>query len=170
MTSVNFENTLINPNSSLLSLWKIYLLSFSMGLPLLGISSKWNHMWPLVPDLFSILVFEVHSYYTSEKAMAPHSSTLAWKIPWAEEPGVERGGPCPPRRLKGSSLFRPEGRNGPWQPSCDPHKSPDTPGSLEGEWLVDTVVQVEGGTNWESSIDIFTTIMCKTDSHWEFAI
>ena len=23
----------------------------------------------------------------SEKAMAPHSSTLAWKIPWSEEPG-----------------------------------------------------------------------------------
>ena len=22
-----------------------------------------------------------------EKAMAPHSSTLAWKIPWREEPG-----------------------------------------------------------------------------------
>ena len=22
-----------------------------------------------------------------EKAMTPHSSTLAWKIPWAEEPG-----------------------------------------------------------------------------------
>ena len=22
-----------------------------------------------------------------EKAMAPHSSTLAWKIPWAKEPG-----------------------------------------------------------------------------------
>ena len=28
----------------------------------------------------------------SEKAMAPHSSTLAWKIPWAEEPG----GGCSP--------------------------------------------------------------------------
>ena len=28
-------------------------------------------------------------YYTvlAEKAMAPHSSTLAWKIPWMEEPG-----------------------------------------------------------------------------------
>ena len=26
-------------------------------------------------------------YYQSEKAMAPHSSTLAWKIPWMEEPG-----------------------------------------------------------------------------------
>ena len=27
--------------------------------------------------------FSVHP----EKAMAPHSSTLAWKIPWMEEPG-----------------------------------------------------------------------------------
>ena len=25
-----------------------------------------------------------------EKAMAPHSSTLAWKIPWTEEPGKLR--------------------------------------------------------------------------------
>ena len=25
--------------------------------------------------------------FTSEKAMAPHSSTLAWKTPWMEEPG-----------------------------------------------------------------------------------
>ena len=24
---------------------------------------------------------------SQEKAMAPHSSTLAWKIPWMEEPG-----------------------------------------------------------------------------------
>ncbi|KAM7242315.1 hypothetical protein CapIbe_006786 [Capra ibex] len=31
----------------------------------------------------------VHEYKDSqaEKAMAPHSSTLAWKIPWTEEPG-----------------------------------------------------------------------------------
>ena len=26
-------------------------------------------------------------YVPEEKAMATHSSTLAWKIPWAEEPG-----------------------------------------------------------------------------------
>ena len=39
----------------------------------------------------------------TEKAMAPHSSTLAWKIPWMEEPGrlqsrgSLRGGPdCAP--------------------------------------------------------------------------
>ena len=25
--------------------------------------------------------------FVLEKAMAPHSSTLAWKIPWTEEPG-----------------------------------------------------------------------------------
>ena len=25
--------------------------------------------------------------YKAEKAVAPHSSTLAWKIPWMEEPG-----------------------------------------------------------------------------------
>ena len=25
-----------------------------------------------------------------EKAMAPHSSTLAWKIPWTEEPGRQQ--------------------------------------------------------------------------------
>ena len=27
------------------------------------------------------------SILLSEKAMAPHSSTLAWRIPWMEEPG-----------------------------------------------------------------------------------
>ena len=26
-------------------------------------------------------------YVFLEKVMAPHSSTLAWKIPWTEEPG-----------------------------------------------------------------------------------
>jgi len=26
-------------------------------------------------------------YMSPEKTMAPHSSTLAWKIPWMEEPG-----------------------------------------------------------------------------------
>ena len=40
---------------------------------------------------YSILFVPVlfYSYITlfSEKAMAPHSSTLAWKIPWTEEPG-----------------------------------------------------------------------------------
>ena len=29
----------------------------------------------------------VFKWVVAEKAMAPHSSTLAWKIPWMEEPG-----------------------------------------------------------------------------------
>ena len=29
----------------------------------------------------------VSRLWGSEKAMAPYSSTLAWKIPWTEEPG-----------------------------------------------------------------------------------
>ena len=28
-----------------------------------------------------------HQLFITEKATAPHSSTLAWKIPWMEEPG-----------------------------------------------------------------------------------
>ena len=28
-----------------------------------------------------------HLRRQTEKAMAPHSSTLAWKVPWMEEPG-----------------------------------------------------------------------------------
>ena len=31
--------------------------------------------------------FRYRYYIVLEKAMAPHSSTLAWKIPWMEEPG-----------------------------------------------------------------------------------
>ena len=46
-----------------------------------------------VPKLIGIQIFlfkklfrETHEQY-AEKAMAPHSSTLAWKIPWMGEPG-----------------------------------------------------------------------------------
>ena len=34
-----------------------------------------------------VLMFSQDVCYRTEKAMAPHSSTLAWKIPWTEEPG-----------------------------------------------------------------------------------
>ena len=35
----------------------------------------------------SCLTFATEWAIAPEKAMAPHSSTLAWKIPWMEEPG-----------------------------------------------------------------------------------
>ena len=31
--------------------------------------------------------YATYMEYVAEKAMATHSSTLAWKIPWMEEPG-----------------------------------------------------------------------------------
>ena len=31
--------------------------------------------------------FELEYVLIAEKVMAPHSSTLAWKIPWTEQPG-----------------------------------------------------------------------------------
>ena len=34
-----------------------------------------------------IVIYIGLGLYISEMAMAPHSSTLAWKIPWMEEPG-----------------------------------------------------------------------------------
>ena len=39
-------------------------------------------------DFLTLFFFVVVIYLviTPEKAMAPHSSTLAWKIPWMEEP------------------------------------------------------------------------------------
>ena len=35
----------------------------------------------------SLCLFNLYAEYITEKAMAPHSSTFAWKIPWMEEPG-----------------------------------------------------------------------------------
>ena len=32
-------------------------------------------------------IFITYLIVHTEKAMAPHSSTLAWKIPWTEGPG-----------------------------------------------------------------------------------
>ena len=37
--------------------------------------------------VLSIAQFQVHPLQRAEKVMAPHSSTLAWKIPWIQEPG-----------------------------------------------------------------------------------
>ena len=45
-------------------------------------------MFEVIQLAFEQQGFEFHrSSYTPEKAMATHSSTLAWKIPWVEEPG-----------------------------------------------------------------------------------
>ena len=38
-------------------------------------------------ELYLFFSFTSIQLENLEKAMAPHSSTLAWKIPWMEEPG-----------------------------------------------------------------------------------
>ena len=42
----------------------------------------WEHVGPVAEEMEWRCLGMV-----SEKAMAPHSSTLAWKIPWMEGPG-----------------------------------------------------------------------------------
>ena len=39
--------------------------------------------------IYNIFIYNIILYimYNMEKAMAPHSNTLARKIPWTEEPG-----------------------------------------------------------------------------------
>ena len=45
--------------------------------------------FPIKPLSFPVMVFGGYmpTSRIAEKAMASHSSTLAWKIPWMEEPG-----------------------------------------------------------------------------------
>ena len=38
-------------------------------------------------ELYKLFVYFGNLALNMEKAMAPHSSTLAWKIPWMEAPG-----------------------------------------------------------------------------------
>ena len=56
----------------------------------------------------------------AEKAMAPHSSTLAWKIPWMEEPGrLQSMGSWRVQHDWATSLSRiGEGNGNPLQCSC----------------------------------------------------
>ena len=44
--------------------------------------SKWMNM-----QIRNLRIIRMNYADFSEKAMAPHSSTFAWKIPWTEKPG-----------------------------------------------------------------------------------
>ena len=59
------------------------ILSRGPSVFLLNISFSWVSG----SSLFYCFLFCNDSEEGTENAMAPHSSTLAWKIPWTEEPG-----------------------------------------------------------------------------------
>ena len=71
-------------HSSILA-WRIPWTEEPGGLQSTG-SQRVGHNWA---TSLSLSFFPLTSSIgiTSEKAMAPHSSTLAWKIPWTEETG-----------------------------------------------------------------------------------
>ena len=84
------ENTekAMTPHSSTLA-WKIPWTEGPGGLLSVG-SHRVGHNWS---DLAAAAAatdvgyqFRGSSFSFTEKAMTPHSSTLAWKIPWTEEP------------------------------------------------------------------------------------
>ena len=75
---INDPGSIVNHNVSSLGLscshWKQWLIQEVSIRPSLG-----------QLDPFSKINLELEE--KAEKAMTPHSSTLAWKIPWTEEPG-----------------------------------------------------------------------------------
>ena len=55
------------------------------AIPLLDIHQDKTNLKKINAPLCSL--FAIAKTWKPEKAMAPCSSTLAWKIPWMEEPG-----------------------------------------------------------------------------------
>ena len=104
-----------------------------------------------------VLVSAIHQHESAirihtEKAMAPHSSTLAWKIPWTEEPGrLQSMGSLQVGHDWATSLSCiGEGNGNPLQCSC--LESPRDGGAL---WAaVSGVAQSQTWLKWLSSSSI----------------
>jgi len=70
------------PGSSIRGVFQARVLEWGA----IAFSAMWKHCRLILSLPRSILTCIVR-IYIPEKAMATHSSTLAWKIPWMEEPG-----------------------------------------------------------------------------------
>ena len=64
--------------------WGIFFPSFFRGQYRASLVAQ---MVKRLPTLRETRVRALGWKYPLEKTMAPHSSILAWKIPWTEEPG-----------------------------------------------------------------------------------
>ena len=67
-------------------MWLNFIALFSLSLPFYWASLVAQRVKRL-PAMRETRVQSLGREDPLEKAMAPHSSTLAWKIPWTEEPG-----------------------------------------------------------------------------------
>ena len=72
---------------SSISLWRLGKQSSCQALVISASPTHWLALSEAPSQFFEwIREYYVHAII-KEKAMAPHSSALAWKIPWTEEPG-----------------------------------------------------------------------------------
>ena len=98
--------TMNNVVTHIHSVVRTYIFSSLRYIPRSGIAGSYigcakssfgffsNILWKKLNKLFcqlnsNFMLNLLRNYQTTflEKAMAPHSSTLAWKSPWTEEPG-----------------------------------------------------------------------------------
>ena len=93
-------------------------------------SSMWSYIYRFQGD--------------TEKAMTPHSSTLAWKIPWAEEPGRLQS--MGSRRVTSLSLFTFLHWRRKWQPTPGESSCLENPRDGGAWWAA--VYGVAQGRTW----------------------
>ena len=74
------------PHSSTLA-WKIPWTEDPGGPQSMGSLRVGHDLATKPPNHHSCFHIYIYIISFTEKAMAPHSHTLAWKIPWTEEPG-----------------------------------------------------------------------------------
>ena len=73
-------------------MWYIYTVEYYSAIKRNTFESvlmRWMNLEPVIQSEVSQKEKDKYCILThiSEKAMAPHSSILAWKIPWTKEPG-----------------------------------------------------------------------------------
>ena len=69
-------------------LWYIYTMEYYSAIKMNTFESvlmRWMNLESIIHS--EVSQKEKDEYYILTQAMAPHSSTFAWKIPWTEEPG-----------------------------------------------------------------------------------
>ena len=82
----------MSPDEWIKKLWYIYRMEYYSAIKMNAFESilmRWMNLEPIIQSEVSQKEKDKYCVLThiSENTVAPHSSTLAWKIPWTEEPG-----------------------------------------------------------------------------------